>query len=127
MLHLCRSLRGPRPHHLWVSPSLFSHTFCYICIQNWALVRPTCPFCKKSINSRKLEKDLIASAFVNNLPVKCSHTGCSWQGVESIRKKHQRCCEYKPKNADVPEFGIAVESDMEREPDQIEIVDDDCN
>jgi hypothetical protein len=54
--------------------------------------------CKQSFGARKLEKDLIAAGIVGDLEVKCFHEGCSWKGIESLRKKHQRCCFFKPKN-----------------------------
>ena len=70
-----------------------------MCIQRWAVVKKTCPLCKQSLNKRNIEKDLLALALVDDLEVKCCHEGCGWIGVESIRKKHQRCCEYKPRNS----------------------------
>jgi hypothetical protein len=73
------------------------HTFCYICIENWALITKACPLCKRSIRKRKLEKDFIALNLVDDLPARCVHPNCSWEGLYSLVKKHQRWCEFKPK------------------------------
>lgn len=98
LLDLPRRLRRPSTHHLRVKLHLSSHTFCYVCIQQWALVKNACPLCKHSLGGRKLERDLIAACIIGDLEVRCFHEGCQWTGIESIRKKHQRCCLYKPKN-----------------------------
>ena len=81
-----------------VNCHLFSHTFCYLCIQKWAVIKKSCPLCKGNLSKREPEKDLLALALVDDLGIMCCHEGCSWVGVESIRKKHQRCCGFKPKN-----------------------------
>ncbi len=47
------------------------HTFCYVCIESWANVRPTCPLCKKTLKKRKSEVDLIAQNIIDDLPAKC--------------------------------------------------------
>ena len=57
--------------------------------------------CKFSLTKRDPEKDLLAIALVDELEVKCCHLGCSWIGVESVRKKHQRCCSYKPRSSTI--------------------------
>lgn len=59
--------------------------------------------CKSSFGYRKAEKDLLAIALVDDLEVKCVHLNCSWQGVEAVRSKHQRCCTFKPKNEKIPQ------------------------
>lgn len=75
------------------------HTFCYICIENWARINKTCPLCKQSIRRRKLEKDLIALNIIDDLPSRCIHPECSWTGIYSAVKKHQRECEHRPKKS----------------------------
>lgn len=82
------------PHRL-----LCGHTFCYICIQNCVkcVRKNLCPECKTDFSRRKLEKDLLASKMVDDLDVKCVHSGCKFVGKHSILRKHQRNCEHKQK------------------------------
>ena len=75
-----------------VSSLSLRHTFCYICIENWALIQKTCPLCKRSLRLRLLEKDLIAFNIIDDLPARCLHFECAWQGIYSLLKKHQRLC-----------------------------------
>ena len=97
LLHLPWSLWRPRKNRLWVGIHLYRHTFCYICIENWANLKKNCPLCKQSIKKRKLEKDLIAFNIIDDLQSKCMHENCPWEGAYSQLKKHQRWCEFKPK------------------------------
>jgi hypothetical protein len=46
---------------------LFRHTFCYICIEQWATFKKHCPVCKAKFGTRALEKDLMAIALVDDL------------------------------------------------------------
>jgi hypothetical protein len=75
------------------------HTFCYICIQNCVKSqhKHICPECKSDFSRRKLEKDFLASKMVDDLEVRCVHDGCKYVCKNSIIKKHQRCCEHRPK------------------------------
>jgi len=82
---------------MWVIIHSSRHTFCYLCIEQWATFKKHCPVCKRGFGHRELEKDLIANKIIDDLEVKCIHVGCSWQGAESLRNKHQRCCTYKPR------------------------------
>jgi len=66
---------------MWVISSLSRHTFCYICIENWAILRHHCPVCRTPFGARNPEKDLLATAMVDELEVKCAHANCQWQGV----------------------------------------------
>lgn len=95
-MHLPWSLWRPRKDCLWVGIHLYRHTFCYICIENWANLKKNCPLCKQSIKKRKLEKDLIAFNIIDDLQSKCMHENCHWEGAYSQLKKHQRWCEFKP-------------------------------
>lgn len=73
------------------------HTFCYICIENWAVISKKCPFCRNSLKGRKLEKDFIAAHIIDDLIAECTHEGCSWEGTYAQLKKHLRWCEFKPR------------------------------
>ena len=65
------------------------------------------------------ERDLLARNIIDDLEVRCLHSGCSWVGMEGIRKKHQRGCEFKPRSSvtisakakiiDVNDFDLEVE------------------
>lgn len=70
------------------------HTFCYICIQNCVKSqhKQICPECKTDFSRRKLEKDLLAAKMVDDLDVRCIHSGCKYVCKNSIVKKHQRGC-----------------------------------
>lgn len=99
---------------------LCSHTFCYICIVQWSNFKQDCPKCRQPMNRRGFEeRDLLARNIIDDFDVRCLHSGCSWIGTEGIRKKHQRCCEFKPrcsvtisskaKIIDVNDFDLEVE------------------
>jgi hypothetical protein len=49
-----------------------------------------------SIRRRNLERDLIAFSVIDDLPARCLHPGCNWEGSYSLVKKHQRGCEFRP-------------------------------
>ena len=74
-----------------------------------------CPLCNdKNIHKRKLEKDLLAAALVDDLHVECCHKGCNWNGVEAVRKKHQRTCLYRPRrDVEVGTKNVVELSDFE--------------
>lgn len=72
-----------------------------------------CPLCKRSIRKRKLEKDLIALNIIDDLPARCMHAQCNWQGLYSLAKKHQRWCEFKPRRQYEEDIPQAVELEIE--------------
>lgn len=96
--HLSRRLLRPREDCLRVNLIILSHTFCYICIENWAANNKSCPLCKCRFK-RKLEKDLIALNIIDDLLAECAHSNCKWTGTYARVKTHQRLCPYRPKKA----------------------------
>jgi hypothetical protein len=61
-----------------------------------------------------LEKDLIALNIIDDLPARCMHPLCSWQGPYALVKKHQRWCEFKPKRMMMDcHFAVPVELEIE--------------
>jgi hypothetical protein len=98
--HLPRCLLGPYAYKMRVTAIISRHTFCYICIENWAVVSKKCPLCKQSLKNRKVERDLIAFNLIDDLTAKCLHPNCNWEGLYSMLKKHQRRCRLrKPKES----------------------------
>jgi hypothetical protein len=61
---------------------------------------------------------------VDDLEVRCYHEGCQWRGIEGLRRKHQRCCDYKPKNdVAMKEIPVVEISDLE----EVQYVDADAD
>lgn len=106
--HLPGRLLGPSAHCLRVTLTKLSHTFCYICIENWANNNKSCPLCKARFK-RKLEKDLIALNIIDDLVAECAHPGCQWTGTYAHVKKHQRLCPHRPRKAANATGGEVVE------------------
>ena len=56
------------------------HLFCSDCMSNWLKKSDKCPFCKKKITTRNVEKEnkLIYRSLIN-LVVKCQKENCNWK------------------------------------------------
>lgn len=66
------------------------HTFCLMCIENWVTIgKRECPICKHHVSSRKLEKDLLGSKIIDDLPVGCLNAGCNWKGTYADCRAHR--------------------------------------
>ena len=70
------------------------HLFCSDCMSNWLKKSDKCPFCKKKITTRNVEKEnkLIYRSLIN-LVVKCQKENCNWKGPwnelgQHLKKEH---------------------------------------
>ena len=51
------------------------HTFCHICIMQWANKNLMCPMCRQKFTKEGMSRDLIALNIINDLEVTCSNKG----------------------------------------------------
>jgi len=72
------------------------HTFCYKCIDHWVSLYSKygkrCPICKKDFKARPYEKNLLASRIIDDLKIKCTKPGCTWEGMVSAERTHEKVC-----------------------------------
>lgn len=68
------------------------HTFCDPCIDVWLKSNKTCPECRKSVNRKSMDKDLLALKMIYDLEISCPHKNCHWQDrLENYEFHLQNC------------------------------------
>ena len=100
MSYMYGLLPGPSQSSMRVLIFIFSHIFCWLCIQEWGantIRKDLCTVCKKEIGDRELEKDLIATNIIGDLLVICNYSGCHWRGREAELRGHLHNCDHRPR------------------------------